>query len=63
MELTTPRETANFAATQEIPSILWNPKVHCRVHKSSQLVHILSHINPTRTILSHLSKINFSIVH
>jgi hypothetical protein len=31
MELSTSWKAANCAATQEIPSILWNPKVHHRV--------------------------------
>jgi hypothetical protein len=47
---------ANFAAPQELPSILWNPKVQYRVYKSPPLVPVLSHIHPIHCIPSYLSK-------
>jgi hypothetical protein len=56
-------EAANCAATQELPSILWNPKVHHRVHKSPPLVPILGQIEPVHTIPLYLSKIYFNVVH
>jgi hypothetical protein len=56
MELSPSWEAANCVATQQLPSILWNPEVHYRVHKSPPPVPILSHINLIHTITSYLSK-------
>jgi hypothetical protein len=63
MELSPSWDPANCAATQEIPSVLWNPKVHYRVHKSPPLVPTQNQINPIRTIPPYLSKIHLNIVH
>jgi hypothetical protein len=38
-----------FAASQEIPSILWNPRVHYCIHKCPPPVSILIQLNPIHT--------------
>jgi hypothetical protein len=46
MELSPSCEAASCAATQELPSILWNPKGDFCVHKSLPPEPIMSQINP-----------------
>ena len=52
-----------FAASQEIPHILWNPKVHYRAHKHPPPVPILGQPNPVHIPTSHLLEIHPNIIH
>ena len=52
-----------FAASQEIPPILRNPKVQYRTHKRPPPVSILSQPNPVHIPTSHLMEIHPNIIH
>jgi hypothetical protein len=46
-------EANRFSASQEIPHILWNPKVHHRIHKRSPTVRTLSQLDPVHATTFH----------
>ena len=58
-----PWEANWFAASQEIPRISRNPKVHYRTHKSPSSVPILGQPNPVHIPTSHLLEIYPNIIH
>jgi hypothetical protein len=64
IELSICREAASWTVTQQLPNILWLPKVCYRGLKIPPLVPILSQINPVhKTRRISFFKVHFNIIH
>ena len=63
MERSPSWEANRFSASQEIPHILRNPKVHYCIYKHLPPLSVLSQINPVHTPPTHFLKIHLDVIH
>ena len=62
MEQSPYSETNRFSDSQETPHILWNPKVHFRIHNFPPPAPVPSQLDPVHTPTSYFLKIHLNII-